>query len=472
MAGEAVKEAVSIPKGRLAGAVLGVLALVVLWFAPLPLEPRAQHALAITCFMVIFWIGEVIPHAMTGLLGCWMFWALQVVPSRVAFGGFTSEAPWFLLGALFIAAMVTESGLAKRLAFTILSRVGTSFSHILFAFILTDFLLTFLVPAGPPRVILLGTIVMGVVSSFGLDRKSNVAKGMMLAIVFCATLYDKCIIGSTPAILARSLIVEFGHVPVYWSQWFIAYLPLDVFYTISVWWLVLRLYPPEKKELPGGREFLQEQLRLLGPWSGAEKRAAILTSIAIAIWATDMLHHISPAMVGLGIGLAATLPGIGVLTSENTKKINFFIFLFMGATISMGGALRETQMLQLLADGVFRHLTPYIQEVSHSALILYWLAFVSHLLLASQTANIAVTLPVVMDYAVSNDLNPLAIGMIWSFSASGKLFIYQSIVLIAGYTFGCYGSRDVLKFAAFFLAVDWILLFLLVQLYWPLIGIG
>ncbi len=138
MTGEAVNESVPIAKGKLTGAALGVLVLAVLWFAPLPLDPRPQHALAITCFMVIFWIGEVIPHAMTGLLGCWLFWALQVVPSRIAFSGFTSEAPWFLLGALFIAAMVTESGLARRLAFTILSRVGTSFSHILFAFILNS----------------------------------------------------------------------------------------------------------------------------------------------------------------------------------------------------------------------------------------------------------------------------------------------------------------------------------------------
>lgn len=144
----------------------------------------------------------------------------------------------------------------------------------------------------------------------------------------------------------------------------------------------------------------------------------------------------------------------------------------MGVTLSMGGVLRDTQALQVMADGVFRHLTPYVQEVSHSALVLYWLAFASHLLLASQTANIAVTLPVVMDYAVNNDLNPLAVGMIWSFSASGKLFIYQSLVLIAGYTFGCYNGRDVFKIAAFFLFVDWILLFLLVLSYWPLVGIG
>ena len=73
--------------------------------------------------------------------------------------------------------------------------------------------------------------------------------------------------------------------------------------------------------------------------------------------------------------------------------------------------------------------------------LVYWLAYVSHLLLTSQTANVAVALPVVLGYAVSNNLNPLVMGMIWSFSASGKHFICQSSVLIAGYTCGCYSSR-------------------------------
>ncbi|MCZ6490734.1 MAG: hypothetical protein O7A06_09410 [Acidobacteria bacterium] len=59
--------------------------------------------------------------------------------------------------------------------------------------------------------------------------------------------------------------------------------------------------------------------------------------------------------------------------------------------------------------------------------IVYWLAYrlasVSHLLRASQTAHVAVALPMMLGYAVSNNLNPLAMGMIWSFSAGGKYFI-------------------------------------------------
>ena len=468
----AISESLPLPRGKFFGTALGVLALPALWFAPLPLEPAAQHALAISALMVIFWIVEPIPHAVTGLLGCWLFWALEVVPERTVFSGFTSEAPWFLLGALFIAAMVTESGLARRLAYTMLARVGSSYSRILLAFVLTDFVMTFLVPAGPPRVLLLGAIILGVVSSFGLDSKSNVARGLMLAMVFAATQFDRVILGSTPAILARSLIVEHGQTEVYWSQWLVAYLPIDLVYIVSIWWLVSRLYPPEKSELPGGREFIREQLCSLGPWTTREKRAMAWTAAAIAIWATDFLHHVSPAVVGLGIGLAATIPGIGVLKIDDLRKVNFLVFLFMGTTISMGAALRETQALDLLARSAFGLVSPFIDGTFDSAVVLYWIAFASHLILGSQTANIAVTMPVVMNYALANNLDPLAVGLIWSFSAAGKLFIYQSLVLIAGYTFNCYSGRDVLRISAFFLIVDWILLLLIVPLYWPLIGIG
>src|SRR5579884_2714878 len=166
--------------GKFLGAALGIVAVPAIWFAPFHLEPRAQHALAVGAFMVIFWIVEVIPHAMTGLVGCWLFWALKIVPAEVAFRGFSNENPWFLLGALFIGAMVTESGLDRRVAYTILVWTGTSYSQILLGFILTSFVMSFMIPAGPPRVILLGSIVLGVVAGFGLDHKSNVARSIIL----------------------------------------------------------------------------------------------------------------------------------------------------------------------------------------------------------------------------------------------------------------------------------------------------
>lgn len=457
--------------GKLIGAAAGILAIPAIWFAPLHLDPRAQHALAVGAFMVIFWIVEVIPHAMTGLVGCWLFWALKVTTSEVAFRGFSNENPWFLLGAIFIGAMVTESGLDRRLSFRILLWSGTSYSRILLGFIVTCFVMSFMIPAGPPRVILLGSIVLGVVGGFGLDRKSNVAKSLILAITFAATIFDKSILASTPSILARTLIERFGHVPVYWSQWFIAYLPLDIVNIAAAWWVMKRLYPPEKDELPGGKPFLRQQLQALGPWSAREKKAAFWTILAIVLWATDYWHHINPAIIGLGIGLAATLPVVGVLSLKEAEKINFFIVIFMGANISMAEAMRDAKALDVVADSLFRYLVPYIHDVLHSTVILYWAAFLAHLVLASETSMIAVSMPLVMNFAVKNHLNPLALGMVWSFATGGKLFIYQSLVLIAGYSFGSFDAKDVFKVGLFFLITQSLIMLLIVPYYWPLVGI-
>ena len=82
------------------------------------------------------------------------------------------------------------------------------------------------------------------------------------------------------------------------------------------------------------------------------------------------------------------------------------------------------------------------------------------------------SLPATEKAQINQALDPLAAGLIWAFSVAGKLFIYQSLVLIAGHTFGCYNGRDVFRIAAFFLLLDWLILLALVPLYWPLIGIG
>jgi len=454
------------------GALLGVISAISLWYAHLPLEPQAQHAVAIATLLITLWITEILPHAIAGMLGCWLCWALGVVAPRVALGGFSSDAPWFLLGALFIGAMATESGLAKRLAYTLLSSVGASFPRVLMAFILTCFVMTFMIPAGPPRVILLGTIALGVVKTYGLERTSNAAKSLILAITFSASLFDKGIIGSTPSILARNLITEFGHVPLSWSQWFIAYAPLNLFNIVISWWLLQRMFPPETSELPGGAALIQEERARLGPWTASEKKAAFWIVAGVSIWATDFIHQLNPAIVGMGVGLVATFPRVGVLTKDQLGKINFMIFLFMGSTISMAEVLRETGAVKVLAGALFGYIGPMITTSFHSTLVLYWAAFAAHLVLASETAMVSITMPALMEFASNNGLNPLAVGMLWTFAVGGQLFIYQSLVLIAGYSFGCFNARDVLRLGAFFLIAENLMLLILVPFYWPVIGIG
>jgi di/tricarboxylate transporter len=140
------KEAVRAPSAtRVAFKLVPTLAIpVALWLFPFHLTLKAQHAIAITVFMILAWATEVMDHGLTGLIGCYLFWALGVVRFEVAFSGFADDTPWFLMGAILFGTMASKSGLARRLAYLVTVRIGTSYVRLLLALILSDFLLTLL----------------------------------------------------------------------------------------------------------------------------------------------------------------------------------------------------------------------------------------------------------------------------------------------------------------------------------------
>ena len=179
------------------------------WFLPLHLDPKAQHAMAISLFMILGWATEVMDHGLTGLIGCYLFWALNIVTFDVAFSGFANDTPWFLMGAILFGSMASKSGLAKRLAYLVTLRIGTSYPRLLLALIVSDFLLTFLVPSGMARVAIMAAVAAGLIGAFGLGVHSNVGRGMFLVLTYTAGVFDKTIIAG--AAVYQSGVVVIGY---------------------------------------------------------------------------------------------------------------------------------------------------------------------------------------------------------------------------------------------------------------------
>src|SRR4030081_683047 len=169
------------PNARIvmAGQILCVLVPLIVWFAPLGLEPVTQHAFAIVGFMVVAWITRAMDYALAGFVGCFLFWALGIVKFPVAFSGFANDTAWFLFGALLLGIIATRSGVARRLAYTIMLHVGITYPRILLGLIVTDFLLTFVVPSGIARVVIMAAIALGLAEAFGSAPGHNVSRGMV-----------------------------------------------------------------------------------------------------------------------------------------------------------------------------------------------------------------------------------------------------------------------------------------------------
>jgi di/tricarboxylate transporter len=186
---------------------------------------------------------------------------------------------------------------------------------------------------------------------------------------------------------------------------------------------------------------------------------------------TDFLHHISPAAIGLGVALLMTIPKLGVLDAQDMKEVNFSLVLFVGGTLSMANVLTTTRALDLVAEVLLRWGEPFFSNGITASQTLYWGGFLYHFVAGGEHTMISSLLPVLLQISDVQHYNPITVGLIWNYSVSSYIFVYQSPVLVFAYSFGYFTSKDLLKVGILFAITQSILLLLLIYIYWPLIGL-
>jgi di/tricarboxylate transporter len=163
---------------------------------------------------------------------------------------------------------------------------------------------------------------------------------------------------------------------------------------------------------------------------------------------------------------------VGVLQPKDVKKVNYGPVFFVAAALSLGDVLVNTRAMDVLTIGMFSWMNSVITDNSSFCVAAYWTGFAYHLLSGSGIAMMSTSVPPLINLAQSHGLNPLPVAMIWAFSGAAKLFVYQSSTLILGYSYGYFSNRDLFRFGAYMTVIEFLVLFLLVTFYWPLIGLG
>ena len=187
------------------GLLLAIAALVAVLLLPTPAGlPIAGHRmLAILVFAVIVWMTEAVDYAVSAvIIAALMAFLLGFSPNpanpntlmgtsaglTLAFSGFANTALVLVASALFLAAAMTATGLDKRIALSILSRVGTETRHVVIGTILVGFVIAFLVPSTTARVACLVPITLGIIAAFGVNKKGAFASMLMITTVQTASI--------------------------------------------------------------------------------------------------------------------------------------------------------------------------------------------------------------------------------------------------------------------------------------------
>jgi len=420
--------------------VLALLAGLAIIFLPeqagLPLA--GQRMLAILAFAVIVWISEAVSYEVSAIMIlALMAFLLGSAPTladpdkligtkdalNMALSGFANSALALVASALFIAAAMTQTGLDKRIALLTLSKVGASTHRVLLGAIVVTILLSFIVPSATARVACMVPIMMGVIAAFGVDKRSAFAGGIMILVAQATSIWNVGIQTSAAQnLLTAGFMQKLLGQSVTWTDWLIAGVPWSLLMSAVLYWVILRVMPPDTDRIEGGKEAVRKALSELGPMTFDERKLLAIVLTLLGFWATEgKLHSFDTASTTL-VGLAALLmPGLGVMSWKQAQpRIPWGTVIVFGVGISLGGTVLATGAGTWLAKLLVTHLGMDGLSPFWVFAVLGGFLIIIHLGFASATALTSAMLPIMIALLLQlgGDINPLGMSMLLGYVVS------------------------------------------------------
>jgi anion transporter len=473
-------------------AAFAALIAVLLLPTPAGLTIAGHRMLAILMFAVIVWMTEAIDYAVSAIvIAALMAFLLGFAPNpanpkvllgtsaalTLAFGGFANTALVLVASALFLAAAMTATGLDKRIALTILSRVGVQTRQVVIGTIVVGFVIAFLVPSTTARVACLVPITLGIIAAFGVDRRGAFAGMLMITTVQTASIWNVGIkTAAAQNMVAIGFIEKTLGKSITWLDWLIAAAPFGVLMSIALYVVMTRMMKPEVTEITGGREQIRKSLAELGPMKPAEIKLLAISLTLLCFWATEgVLHSFDTSTTTITAVALMFLPGIGIMTWKDAQpRIPWGTVILFGIGISLGTALLQTKGATWLADivvaefGLKQATALFIVAAMSLFLIIIHLGFASATALAS--AMIPIVIAVVQSVATPG-INVVGLTMVLQFVVSfGFILVVNAPQNMVAYGTETFAAKDFVRTGLVLTVVAYGLVMVLSATYWHWLG--
>ncbi|HUL01457.1 MAG TPA: DASS family sodium-coupled anion symporter [Nitrospirota bacterium] len=477
--------------GKKYGLALGVVVGLIIWFCPIPLAMNeTQHKLlSIFGGAIIMWITIGVNFAVSSIITTCLlyFWVGNVTGATkngslihstdFALSQFSGSALWLLVTGFVISIAMMQTGVAKRLSLYMIRLLGRTPFGAVMASLLTNYAVAPVTPSNTARTAAMLPIIEGMAKTYGCERgTSNIGKALALSATFGGNITGSAFLTGTIAnVAALSAIVTAAGASVYtsWSFWTLAAAPTNFVILFLCGWLLIKVFPPEVKEVPGGIGFVDQELKAMGPMSSAEKRAVIFFLIALALWATDMFHGFNSTMVAFLVSALIYFPKIGVLDwRESQNHLPWELFMYFGGVLTLGDALMKSKSIEFVISGLLNFLGLHVIPQLPLLLLLIGFTIFIHIIWSTTTAMAAVMLPIYVGIAqalhfdVARFCLPLAImvgyALFLPFNTMGNI-----IFLGTGY----YTVSEQLKSALILGAIIWGMWIITAFTWWKIIGL-
>ena len=477
------------------GLILAVVALVAVVLMPTPqgLPLAGQVMLGILAFAVISWMTEALDYAVSAVvIGALMIFMLAYVPDAakpagadmgtsaalgLALSGFSNSAVALVAAACFIAAAMTATGLDRRIALVVLSKVDGRTNHIVIGAMAVGFLLSFIVPSTTARVACLVPIMMGFILAFKVDKRSRFAGLLVITAAQTASVWNIGIkTAAAQNMVAIGFIEKEFQTSNTWIDWFIAGAPLSALLSVAVYFIMTRMMKPEMVEIAGGRATIRQQLDAVGPMTVREWKLLVIVLALLGFWATEkVLHSFDTSSTTIAAIALMLLPRVGVMDwKESQRGFPWGTVVLFAVGISVGTALLRTNAAGWLANLIVQNLG--LQNASAFAILMLLSLFliVIHLGFASATALASTMIPIVISVLLAVQtpgINVVGMTMLLQFVVSfGFILPVNAPQNMIAYGTDTFEARDFIRTGLVITAAAIALLMVFALTYWPWMG--
>jgi anion transporter len=446
-------------------ATLGILILA-LFLPPMfeGLSGAGQRALIVTLMIIVLWTTEALEPGVTALLAIVLLALTGAADGiRPALQGFANPVPYFLVGVLTMGVAVVRSGLAERLARSILGHARGRSLAVYLHLVLAFPAMTFLLPSATTRSGILIHIYDEVFALAAVPRGAPVAKAVMLALSSINRLASTALLtgGITP-VMSAAIIGGMS-----WTGWFslmaVPYYTIMLMGAVLTWALYRRgLGQALPTPVPAPRT----------PLSGVEWRTLGVILGASALWLTDAVHHLDPALPALLAFVALLIPGIGPLGWADLERgVGWANFFVIAASISLAHVLGTSGAAAWLGRLLVGVLPGLGQHPIAVVILLMVGATALRALVPNISGFLALALPIAMSVGAEAGVNPLVCALV--VMMTGDAVVYypaQSASALVIYERGHVSAGEVLKFGLWMTLVGWLAILAVALPWWGLVG--
>lgn len=289
-------------------------------------NPMITRMAAITTWIAIWWLTEVVPLVVTSLLPFIFLPVLNICDAKTIAYQYMDQVIFLFIGGFVIAFAIEQWNLHKRIALKILSMLGRSPSSILLGVMLTAYLLSMWISNTATTMMLISAVfaVVHQIEQHITDEKqrNNIAAALFIGLAYSATIGGMAtLVGTPPNMIFYRFYTEAypDNNDLDFLSWFKIGFPLSLTLLMVCFFVLKFTFLRKVADIKFDRNYFLTGYKNLGKMSAEEKTVGAIFVTTALLWFTRS---------GMEFG-NFTLPGWGALFGKSELIQDSTVAVFM-----------------------------------------------------------------------------------------------------------------------------------------------